>query len=941
MADFEQIKRASLASIESVLSRWCPDGKRQGHEYLPVNPTRSDSKPGSFSINLNTGAWADFAAGAKGGDLIALVAYLEGIKQGEAAKLLSQFLGISHQNAGLQESATSPEKKAIYTSPPASNKKTIWQAVQPVPDDAGPPPESHLSNGKPSMTWRYHDVAGGLLCLVYRFDKKGGGRKQYAPLTYCKNADGKHEWRWQGLPEVRPLYNLHQLAQKENALVIVCEGEKAADAASLLFPDAVTTTMMSGAQSVGKTDWTPLAGRNVWLWPDKDKPGAECMQQVTNLLAKVKPKSVRLINLNAFGDHLPDKGDAADLLASGWTSERIATLTKQDDFIAVQTSAQQSHTPSIEPPELPQTRFHVNETGIWYFGKTDSGTEAPALWICSKLEITAVTRDAKNESWGRLLEFDDLDGTHHAWAMPMELLKGDGAEYRGVLLSMGLQMSTMAKARNLLTQYIQTAQIDVRARCVERTGWHEGVFVMPARTIGKSDERILYQSSSAVPSTFKTKGKLVDWQRLSALCAGNSRLSFALSIAFAGPLLEITGMESGGFHFRGDSSTGKTTALRVAASVWGGADFLQRWRATDNGLEALAAQHSDCLLVLDELSQVDPKAAGEVAYMLANGSGKVRGNRTGTMRETSSWRLLFISSGEAGLGEHMALAGRTPKAGQEVRMLDIPANAGSGYGLFEQLHGLSTGAAFSKAVSDAALKHYGVAGIEFIGKLVDNLDLVAGEVKRAQAVFTENYLPADAGGQANRAALRFALVGAAGELATRWGITGWESGEASKAAAVCFQAWLAQRGGAGNQEEAAMLTQVSQFFELHGEARFSDWDRPASDTSQHAPKTVNRAGYRRHFDAKDESGQPIYTGECYAQGDEKKARETEYYVLPKTFEQEICKGLDYRVVCRLLVKKDILLTDGRGFTRSERLPGEGKVRCYRITSKIFSDGESA
>lgn len=935
MTNFKQIKDTALTSIDTVLNHWCPGGKHQSREYVALNPTRGDSKSGSFSINLDSGAWADFATGDKGGDLIALVAYIEGIKQGEAAKRLSQFLGLSAENSTSQSRTTSVQSKQVDKVPSTTNVPN-WKAVLPVPSSAPEPPVSHPANGKSSMIWKYHDATGELVCLVYRFEpREGMDRKQYAPLTYCENAAGKREWRWLALREPRPLYNLHLITAKPDATVIVCEGEKAADAAGRLFPDAVTTTMLNGAQSVAKANWSVLAGRKVWLWRDNDQTGIQAMQTVMRELHKAKAADIKRINLAAFDEPLNPKDDAADLVARGWTAERMALVATKPDFFEVQTSAQSEINPPADTPELPQTRFHVNDDGVWYFGKSDNGNDAPPLWICSKLEITAVTRDAKNESWGRLLEFDDLDGSHHAWAMPMELLKGDGAEYRGVLLSMGLQMSTMTKARNLLTQYIQTAKIEARARCVERTGWHSRVFAMPERTIGQADERIIYQSANASPNTFKSKGKLSDWQSLAAMCAGNSRLVFAISAAFAGPLLDITGMESGGFHFRGDSSTGKTTALRVAASVWGGSDFLQRWRATDNGLEALAAQHSDCLLVLDELSQVDPKAAGEVAYMLANGSGKVRGSRTGAMRETASWRLLFISSGEAGLAEHMAQANRKPKAGQEIRLLDIPADAGAGNGLFENLHDHAGGAAFSKAVTETSLKYYGTPAITYLQKLVQHYDDVPGAVKRAQAVFNANHLAADAGGQAHRAALRFALVGAAGELATMWGITGWQLGEAIKATEICFKAWLTQRGGAGNQEETAMLAQVRQFFELHGEARFSDWDRPASDTSQHAPKTVNRAGYRKHIDAKDEAGQLVYTGEIYSEGDEKRAKETDYYVFPVTFEQEICKGFDYRAVCRLLADKGILRTDGKGFTRKERLPGEGMTRCYRMSSILF------
>lgn len=936
----KEVAAAGLNSIDSVLSHWCAGGKREGHEYVALNPNRADSTSGSFKINLTTGAWADFAIDKTGGDLVALVAYLEGLTQFEGAKQLGAFLGINYQKADAQKRHTSPQNNSGNGNVSSKKGEAEWVALLPVPSDASAPPPTHFKSGKPSMQWVYR-LCDGVACYVYRFDAKAEGkRKQFAPLTFCEHRiSKKREWRWQGLTEPRPLYQLDKIINQPNALVVVCEGEKSADAAAVLLPDAVITTMLNGAQSPNKSDWQSLHGRDVWLWPDNDDAGKKCMIAIAHLLTIAGAASVKTINLKAFGK-LADKGDAADLLAAGWNVANMQATVAIDNFFeaekpktTIQQSAQKAENESQE------SRFHLNDGGLWYFGKTDAGNEAPPLWICSKLDVTAVTRDAKNEAWGRLLEFDDLDGVHHAWAMPMDLLSGMGNEYRSTLLSMGLQISTMTKARNLLTQYIQTAKTEVRARCVERTGWHDGSFVMPNKTIGDNqNEKIIFQSAANTQSTFKQKGTLAAWQEhIAKPCAGNSRLVFAISAAFASPLLEVTGMESGGVHFRGDSSTGKTTALRVASSVWGGMDYMQRWRATDNGLESLAAQHSDCLLVLDELSQVDPKAAGEVAYMLANGSGKVRSIRTGAMRDTASWRLLFLSSGEAGLTEHMALAGRKPKAGQEIRLLDIPADAGLGFGIFDDLHNHIGGAAFSKALNEVVGKHYGVASIAFLSKLVNNLDKISAHVKKLQKEFTEKHLASDSGGQANRAALRFALIAAAGEIATVWGITGWASGEAIKAADICFKAWLTQRGGTGNAEERSMLVQVQRFFELHGESRFSDWERPASDTSQHAPKTVNRAGYRKHFDARDDAGEFVYTGDTYAQGDEKKARDTEYYVYVETFKAEICAGYDYKVVQKLLDKHGALVrpSAGKAYTRSERLPAEGKQYVYKISSKVF------
>lgn len=290
------------------------------------------------------------------------------------------------------------------------------------------------------MSWLYRDASGGLVCLVYRFEPKADGeRKQFYPLTFCEEASGKRAWRWQGVSEPRPLYRLDTIAAAPDAVVIVCEGEKAADAAAVLFPDAVTTTMLNGAQSPHKTDWQPLAGRVVWLWPDNDEAGRACMASVADLLAKAGAASVQLLNLVAFarapgndGDGkptltdaspLPEKWDAADALAQGWTVEHIKLLRALPDWLQTvdPTTKQPSQraTPAAskaadDMPEPPQSRFHCNDQGVWFFGKNDTtGNDAPALWICSKLGITALTRDAKNESWGRLLEFTDPDGTHH------------------------------------------------------------------------------------------------------------------------------------------------------------------------------------------------------------------------------------------------------------------------------------------------------------------------------------------------------------------------------------------------------------------------------------------------------------------------------------------------------------------------------------------------
>jgi hypothetical protein len=92
--DFAHINRAALAILPHLLARWLPGGQRRGREYVVRNPRRSDRRPGSFSINLTTGRWADFATGDRGGDVISLTAYLHDVSQVEAARRLAAMLGV-------------------------------------------------------------------------------------------------------------------------------------------------------------------------------------------------------------------------------------------------------------------------------------------------------------------------------------------------------------------------------------------------------------------------------------------------------------------------------------------------------------------------------------------------------------------------------------------------------------------------------------------------------------------------------------------------------------------------------------------------------------------------------------------------------------------------------------------------------------------------------
>lgn len=547
-------------------------------------------------------------------------------------------------------------------------------------------------------------------------------------------------------------------------------------------------------------------------------------------------------------------------------------------------------------------RFDVSSHGVYFIGTDKDGNEQPERWICSCLSVVAKTRDAKSGEWGRLLEWRDDDRVRHQWAMPLELLQSDGTDMRRELARMGLSIAPGKAQRDLLASYVQVWPVEHRARCVERLGWYGSVYVTPAESIGQDDEIVVFQNAHAIDPALSSAGTLDEWRgSVARLSAGNSRLVFALSAAFAGPLAEIAGEDSGGFHLRGSSSSGKTTALKAAASIWGDPNTYPRlWRATANGLEGLAALHNDGLLILDELSQIDPKEAGEAAYLLANGQGKARASRTGEARQAARWRLLFLSAGEESLTALMARAGRKANAGQEIRLADIDADAGSGMGAFEQLHNQPTPAALALAVKDAAIRNHGEAGVAWLRQIVANRPTLPDTIAEGVKGFVDVAVPENAAGQVLRVARRFALVAMAGELASHYDITGWETGEAMKAAHKCFAAWLEAFGGTGNREEQNAVSQVRAFFEAHGASRFED----IHATSEQ--RVINRAGFYR-------------TG---ANG------EREFLVLPETFKRDLCQGFSEKAIKEALIAAGMLICGKDRPAQLVRLPGLGPTRCY-------------
>ena len=544
--------------------------------------------------------------------------------------------------------------------------------------------------------------------------------------------------------------------------------------------------------------------------------------------------------------------------------------------------------------------------------------EKPELLLAGQFQVLAETRDGDGKSWGVLLEWHDHDGRGHRLPIPRSTLAGDGADARRALLDGGLYVAPSRGARERLTAFLAAVRSPSRVTATSRIGWHGSAFVLPDQCIGAlHGEDLLLQGSGAVEHAFRERGTLEEWQdQVARYAVGNTRLGVALSAAFAASLVGPCEIESGGLHFRGASSIGKSTALAVAGSAWGGGEsggYVRSWRATANGLEGVALGHCDALLCLDELAQIAAREAGEVAYMLANGSGKSRSARDGSARRAARWRLLFLSSGEIGLSDKVAEDGRGKRlsAGQQVRVVDIPADPGAGLGLFEELHGFSSAEALATHLRTAAASVYGTAARNFLQRIAGNLDAVRTAVATHTKDFVARYVSEGADGQVHRVAQRFALIAAAGELAVAAGVLPWSAGEATNAAAKVYADWLEARGGVEPAEIRNGIAQLRAFVLAHGMSRF--------------------------VPAWEESGEPRIPPRDLAGFRKQEADGWDYYITTSAWRDEVCRGFDTRALASQLAERGMLLvpTSGPHRAKSIKVPGYNKLRLYHIPARFL------
>lgn len=469
--------------------------------------------------------------------------------------------------------------------------------------------------------------------------------------------------------------------------------------------------------------------------------------------------------------------------------------------------------------------FGVDARGVYFDREDRDSGDVVRVRVCGPLVVLGMARTSHGGSWGSLVEWIDRDGRTKRAVLDCADAYGEVPAFVRPLADGGLWIAPgqAAKVRDFVTGATTTA----RARRVDVTGWLDdgSAYVDASGTVYSSGallEPVFFDGSSSARSLAK-RGTLETWRSsVGRMCAGNTRLVFAVSAAFAAPLIRAAGIEGGGFCFVGLSSTGKTRALLAAQSVVGARDGIATWEATKNAIGAMGAEHNDAPLLIDELGQADGRSIGEALYVLTNGVEKSRAQKDGRDKVRRTWRTLVLSTGEHDVEAAITKAGGKAMAGQVARLPSIPADAGRGHGLFDTVHEHTSGEAFADAVAAATSTNCGTAWPVWLGHLSGMGEERRGrEVRRKIDTFRTKVTAEVQGssGEVRRVLSRFAVVAAAGELATEAGITGWRAGEAERAALVCLKAWLSARGGTGSEEKAKLLRHVRLLLETE-QARF-------------------------------------------------------------------------------------------------------------------------
>ncbi|ECA1369630.1 DUF927 domain-containing protein [Salmonella enterica subsp. enterica serovar Idikan] len=695
-------------------------------------------------------------------------------------------------------------------------------------------------------------------------------------------------------------------APEQPQSVLIAEGLATALSVHLMRPDALTVAAIDAGNLIH------VAGvmrrkhpqSQIIIAADNDHPTAASETGATNIGKEAAEKAALSV---AGWVSLPPTDYKADWndyhqqngLEAATAAFTDSTYQPQGEGVSVQLKAIEGGKITATDSDPLKPRIESRKDGVyWITPKVDKESGEiinNESWLASPMDVIGTGRDDKDQYLIlRWLAFGA--GIPTTAAIPLADI-GEREGWR-TLKAGGVNVTTKNSLRAILADWLQRSGSRELWRVAHATGWQCGAYIMPdGEIIGTPERPVLFSGRSSAAAGYTVAGTSESWRNsVARLAYGNYSMMTGIAAALAAPLIGVAERDGFGIHFYEQSSAGKTTTQNVASSLYGNPDALRlTWYGTALGLINEAAAHNDGLMPLDEVGQgADPISVSQSAYALFNGVGKLQGAKEGGNRDLKRWRTVAISTGEMDLETFIATAGRKTKAGQLVRLLNIPLSKAV------RFHEHQTGKDHADALKSAWQSNHGAAGREWIRWIAGHQQQAIDTVRDCEARW-RSLIPADYGEQVHRVGARFAILEAA--LLLGGVVTGWDDQTCRDAIQHAYNAWL-KEFGTGNKEHQQIIEQTEAFLNAYGLSRFA----PLGYDPRDLP-IRDLAGYRKKG---NHDGDPII-----------------FYTFPATFEQEIARGFNARQFAEVLKNAGMLTppTSGRGYQGRVREDGR-QIRVY-------------
>ncbi|EPH0628621.1 DUF927 domain-containing protein [Klebsiella pneumoniae] len=906
MKNIDLIREVTQAAAD----RW-PTVLAGLHIDVPDSPRRHAPCPacgGSDRFRFDDGGRGSFICNQCGaGDGLDLIKRVNNCDTTEAAQLAADVLGIDYRTVK-QDEATATQKREQMKAESQQREQerqrrklaeieqrrglfvSHWQGLA---ETAFKGESEYLMNkGLVGFTFPVLPDGSLLLGLV---DESG-------TVTAAQTITQQGEKRLLAGSAKRGAYHAVNEADAPQS-VLIAEGLATALSVHLARPEALTVCAIDAGnlQPVAQAMHQRYPNAQIIIAADNDiKPGEPNIgKDAAEKAAKAVSGWVALpptVKKADWNDYHQQHG-----LEAATTAFKNSMYQPQEPEVSAKLQVINGGKKGASKPESLRPHVESRADGIyWVEPKTDNTTGEiinRESWLCSALNVVGIGID-DNKTRYLILRWRPFGSKGDTvQAIPFADI-GEREGWR-TLKAGGVNVTTKSGLRATLADWLQSCANGEVWRIAHATGWQCGAYIMPdGEIIGTPVQPVLFNGRSSAASGYTTSGTALSWREsVGRLALGNYSMMTGVAAALAAPLIGLAGADGFGIHLYEQSSAGKTTTANVASSLYGNPDVLRlTWYGTALGLANEAAAHNDALMPLDEIGQgADPVEVYKSAYALFNGTGKLQGAKEGGNRDLKRWRTVAISTGEMDLETFIASAGRKAKAGQLVRLLNIPMRRAV------RFHEHTNGKHHADALKDAYQHNHGVSGREWVKWLADHQQEAVSAVRVAEERW-RSLIPSDYGEQVHRVGARFAILEAALLLGNV--ITGWDEQTCRDAIQYSYNAWL-REFGTGNKEHQQIIEQTEAFLNAYGMSRFAPF--PYDPTSL---PISNLAGYRQKG---GHEADPMV-----------------FYTFPAAFEGEIARGFNSRQFAEVLKKAGMLTppTSGRGFQRkSPRIDGR-QIRVY-------------